>query len=120
MEYFEFQWMAHYGFNVKNVDIHSCSIQVIRFCIDKENREGFDSRVQGTVAAIEGSSAPRKATHGWKLDEKRDKDEFVGLLSWENEQASEDFARCKDSKGVMALGEVAELDVQEIHLLKSS
>lgn len=118
MEYFEFQWMAHYGFDMKDVDIHSYSIQVIRFCVDKENREDFDSKVQGTVAAIGGASAQRKVTHGWKLDEKTDKDEFVVLLSWENEQASEGFARCKESKALMALGEFAELDMQEIHLLK--
>lgn len=118
MEYFEFQWMAHYDFDMKDVNIHSSSIQVARFCVDRENRDNFDSKAQDTVAAIVRSSVQGKVTHGWKLDEKRDKDEFVVLLSWENEQASEDFSRCKESKAHMALGEFAELDVQEIHLLR--
>lgn len=81
MEYFEFQWMAHYGFDMIDVDVHSSSIQVVRFCVDKENQENFNSKAQDAIAAINDRLSRGKMTHGWKLDEKRDEDEFIVLLS---------------------------------------
>lgn len=78
VKFFEFQWMAHYSFEIDYSALESAeSLGIARFMLQKGKQEEFGGQL-GQIKDVLGLPTTEDGMRsGWKVDEKRDNDEYV-------------------------------------------
>jgi hypothetical protein len=119
MQYFDFQWMAHYDFKLSQTQLGAPGfLEVGRFMVasDGEDKEAFQECVDAVWENMSKDMMAAKPLGGWKVDEQRDKEEYVFVLPFKNQQTHDEFY---ETDAGMAYGALKEMTVgTEVRRLK--
>lgn len=131
--FFEFQWMCHYDFAMGNVRLDGegeVVMSIGRHFVEGGKRGDVQMFFEGNRRYLDEYVTEGKAVGGWrvdkgnsakgsKLDEQKDREEFVLLVPWKDVQQHHGFAETEGFKEYSKLKDlIVELDLKHAKLLK--
>ncbi|KAK2601805.1 hypothetical protein QQS21_004689 [Conoideocrella luteorostrata] len=118
-QFFEFQWMAHYDFKMDEADLNAELLEVARFTMDQSRRAEFATKAGLVVQKLDDHLGKNKTVTGWKVDQQREKEEFVVLVPWKDAQQRIEVGETEAGVEYGKLNDFSEeVEIQHIRLLK--